>query len=123
MVSWLRYCSLLVNAAAVVVAVVGDVPADEDLHAIGWAKHLDPATNVHFYYTFDHSEVTWDNPFESGAAERAKAAGVGASGSCANANSNDAKLLETFEELVMAPKRKMGGGGAMPGGGHRGNAD
>ena len=102
MVSWLRYYALITAAAVVTAVAAAAVPSDDELQSIGWAKHLDPETNNYFYYTFDHSEVTWDNPFESGAAEKARATGAGA-GSCTT-NSNDSKLLETFQELVMAPR-------------------
>lgn len=39
-----------------------DVPSDEELFAIGWAKAFDPKTGSYYYFTLDRSKIVWDNP-------------------------------------------------------------
>jgi hypothetical protein len=38
------------------------VPSDEELHAVGWAKAMDPDSGNFYYFTMDRSKIVWDNP-------------------------------------------------------------
>jgi hypothetical protein len=42
-----------------------DVPSDEDLFRVGWAKALDPGSGCYYYFTLDRSKTVWDNPLET----------------------------------------------------------
>mmetsp|Transcript_35376 Transcript_35376/g.43321 ORF Transcript_35376/g.43321 Transcript_35376/m.43321 type:complete len:946 (+) Transcript_35376:129-2966(+) len=39
-----------------------DVPSDEELFSIGWAKALDVNSGSYYYFTLDRSKIVWDNP-------------------------------------------------------------
>jgi hypothetical protein len=39
-----------------------EIPTDEDLFAIGWAKALDPNSGCYYYFTLDRTKTVWDNP-------------------------------------------------------------
>jgi len=39
-----------------------EVPSDEDLFAIGWAKALDENSGSYYYFTLDRSTIVWENP-------------------------------------------------------------
>jgi hypothetical protein len=39
-----------------------EIPSDEDLFAIGWAKALDPNSGCYYYFTLDRTKTVWDNP-------------------------------------------------------------
>jgi hypothetical protein len=39
-----------------------EVPTDEDLHAIGWAKALDPNSGNYYYFSLDRTKTMWENP-------------------------------------------------------------
>jgi len=38
------------------------IPSDEDLFAIGWAKAVDPNSGTYYYFSLDRSKIVWDNP-------------------------------------------------------------
>jgi hypothetical protein len=39
-----------------------EVPSDEELFSIGWAKALDPSSGCYYYFTLDRSQTVWENP-------------------------------------------------------------
>lgn len=39
-----------------------DVPTDEELFAVGWAKALDPKSGSYYFFTLDRSKIVWENP-------------------------------------------------------------
>lgn len=39
-----------------------EIPSDEALFAIGWAKALDPNSGCYYYFTLDRTETVWENP-------------------------------------------------------------
>lgn len=39
-----------------------EIPSDEDLFAIGWAKAFDPNSGCYYYFTLDRTKTVWDNP-------------------------------------------------------------
>lgn len=39
-----------------------DVPTDEELFSVGWAKALDPKSGSYYYFTLDRAKIVWDNP-------------------------------------------------------------
>ena len=41
---------------------VEEIPSDEELFAIGWAKALDPSSGVYYYFTLDRAKTVWENP-------------------------------------------------------------
>lgn len=42
-----------------------DIPTDEELFAIGWAKAMDPTSKTYYYFTLDRTKTVWDNPLAS----------------------------------------------------------
>lgn len=42
-----------------------EVPSDEALFGIGWAKALDENSGSYYYFTLDRSKTVWDNPLLS----------------------------------------------------------
>ncbi len=38
------------------------IPTDEELFSIGWAKALDPSSGCYYYFTLDRSQTVWENP-------------------------------------------------------------
>ena len=41
------------------------VPSDDDLFAVGWAKALDPSSGCYYYFTLDRTQTVWENPLRS----------------------------------------------------------
>ena len=39
-----------------------EIPTDDELKAIGWAKAFDPKSQLYYYYNLDRSKTSWDNP-------------------------------------------------------------
>ena len=39
-----------------------EVPSDEDLFSVGWAKALDPKSGSYYYFTLDRTKIVWENP-------------------------------------------------------------
>jgi hypothetical protein len=39
-----------------------EIPTDDDLHAIGWAKALDPNSGNYYYFSLDRTKTMWENP-------------------------------------------------------------
>ena len=38
------------------------IPSDEELFSIGWAKAVDPSSGCYYYFTLDRSQTVWENP-------------------------------------------------------------
>ena len=38
------------------------IPTDEELFAIGWAKAMDQKSGSYYYFTLDRKKTVWDNP-------------------------------------------------------------
>lgn len=42
-----------------------EIPTDEELYAIGWAKALDQKSGSYYYFTLDRSQTVWENPLSN----------------------------------------------------------
>lgn len=50
------------RSAISIASAMTEVPTDEELFAVGWAKALDPKSGSHYYFTLDRTKIVWDNP-------------------------------------------------------------
>jgi len=39
-----------------------EIPSDEELYAVGWAKALDENSGSYYYFTLDRAKTVWENP-------------------------------------------------------------
>jgi len=60
------------------------IPSDEDLFSIGWAKALDGNTGTYYYFTLDRSQIVWENPFAAALGSGASPRGVHSSVNTSN---------------------------------------
>lgn len=43
-------------------STMDEIPSDEELFSVGWAKALDPNSGSYYYFTLDRKKTVWDNP-------------------------------------------------------------
>jgi hypothetical protein len=46
-------------------STVSEIPTDEELFSVGWAKALDASSGNYYYFTLDRTRTVWDNPLSS----------------------------------------------------------
>jgi hypothetical protein len=46
-------------------SAVSEIPTDEELFSVGWAKALDASSGNFYYFTLDRTRTVWDNPLSS----------------------------------------------------------
>ena len=46
-------------------SIVSDIPTDEELFSVGWAKALDEGSGNYYYFTLDRTRTVWENPLSA----------------------------------------------------------